>query len=123
MDYQIDWSKEPKGWNSHVEVGIYKPHPSITFTVIKRTLRWNQAAGKDIQSITYDVDCDIQGNSSAVVLNTPDEVIAYLEHQTSLLPDYFALIGKRDKLSERIRPLQNKYFKYGDQLHGLAKSR
>ena len=119
-DYGIDWDKSTKTFSTSVVIGEVSLTPDIMFTILRHSVRWDAKTQKDIWGTDYSIRYQIHGNSSAVVLETKEEVLNYLQYQESLLPQYLTLIGKREKLSERIKPLQNKHHKYTDRLHELA---
>ena len=80
-------------------------------------------AKQDEWETSYDVDYEVDGCSSTIVCWTQGEVIKYLDHQVSLLPQYLDLMGKREALQNRIEPLKNKSRKYADQILTFAKER
>lgn len=122
-DYNINWDKPYKALSTSTVIGEVNLHSDIHFRILRRGCRWNSQAEQDEWDTTYDVDYEIDGCSSTIVCQTKDEVIAYLDHQNSLLPQYMELIGKRETLQNRIEPLKNKSYKYGQQIIDLAKER
>lgn len=64
----------------------------------------------------------IHGCESGLVFETPEQVKAYMLNQYDKLVKYLTLIGKRERISERVAPLQKKWHKYADEIFELAKS-
>ena len=120
-DYHIDWDKPLRGWATSIVIGVVIPHPNIEFTVKRHHCRWDPETGRDKWEISFSVTYGIHGCHSEKVLRNRDEVILYLKYQLDLLPQYLDLIGKQEKIQERIRPLRRKLNKYSDQIFELAK--
>lgn len=70
----------------------------------------------------WNVGFKIHGNESESIFSSPEQVKEYMLNQYDKLTKYLELIGKREKLSERIAPLQKKWFAYADQILELAKT-
>ena len=120
-DYHIDWDKPLRNWATWVVIGVVSPHPHIEFTIKRHHARWDAITQQDKWEISYSVAYAIDGCRSEKVLGNKDGVIQYLKHQLDLLPQYLDLIGKKETIRERIRPLHNKLHKYSDQIFELAK--
>lgn len=70
----------------------------------------------------WNVGFVIHGCESGLVFDTPEQVKIYMLNQYDKLAKYLILIGKREKLSERIVPLQKKWHNYANVIFDLAKS-
>lgn len=70
----------------------------------------------------WNVGFVIHGCESGLVFDTPEQVKIYMLNQYDKLVKYLTLIGKREKLTERIAPLRRKWDKYAETIFELAKT-
>lgn len=101
-------------------VGTVELAPFVVFKITRGAIYAPRTL--DVIGYRFSVGVEVHGNASGgLTFKTKEEVIAYLQYQTSLLPAYRILIEKRNALSSRMKPLQEKWFKYADQLLTLSK--
>lgn len=94
--------------------------PKIKFDI--KHHKYSKTLGGELGFIDrWNVGFVIHGCESGLVFETPEQVKSYMLLQYDRLSKYLTLIGKREKLSERIRPLHNKWFNYGNDIFELAK--
>lgn len=117
----LDWNKAIK--DASVTIGTVEICPRVTFEVRAFTGdRYNPTTGKyEKGKVCYSVGYNLDGNTSGVSPLSRKQVEAYIEYQKTLIPQYENLIAKRKRISERIAPLNRKWFKYAEDLHKLGK--
>lgn len=104
------------------KVGVIEISPGVVFDIHKRTKDKWVGGFYQYDGEYFSIGFDIFGCSSGLNLDTKEEVIAYLTQQLEKAPQYANLKAARDALSRRIKPLNDKWFKYGKQVFKLAKS-
>ena len=122
-EYNINWDKPTQDLSTSVVIGEVSFAPNITFTIRRHERRWNLELQKDVWETDFAISHKIHGISSAVVVKTRDDVLHYLDRQQELLPQYLVLIGEGEKLSERIKTLQFKYYRCSKTIYDLAKQK
>lgn len=114
----LDWNITAKVFGGGL-VGTIELYPSVVFT-IKKYIKWNNQGNQSGEY--FNLGYSIRGNTSSKNFDTQSEVESYIEHQKELIPNYKILIEKCNALQGRIHPLEEKYSKYCDRIHELAKS-
>lgn len=122
MFENLEWDAKPK---PHAygggKVGKVEITPGVTFAIERRPKEhWEQ--GKYVlEGCYFSVGLEAYGCSTAIHFDTQDAVIAYLKSQMDKVPQYKVIKAKKDAIAKRIKPLQDKSFKLGEQIFSLLK--
>ena len=122
MFNNLDWDAKPKPHTfGGAKIGKVEITPGVIFS-IERHLKEHWEEGKYfLEGHYFSVGLEAYGCITAIRFDTQNATIAYLKAQMDKAPQYEAIKAKRDAIAKRIKPLQDKSFRLGEQIFSLLK--